>query len=165
MIVENATFYLVGQITSDPQTYQWRKNVVSYFEGDDQVTFYDPCNNVFSQGVLKQSEGNVITFRKSASFNLLSPALPIRDFAYVLSSDGCIANMNLYTPDKPFIGTMFELAWYKMHPEKLVIGIFDGDPKDNLICWHPFVQSSIHLWVKNEYDACSVLKTLYCKGD
>jgi hypothetical protein len=164
MKVGNSTFYLVGQITSDPQTYQWRKNVRDYFEGSDQINFYDPCNNVFSQGVLKQADGNVESFRKSASFNLVSPILPIRDASYVFSSDGCVANMNIYTPDKPFIGTFFELAWYKMKPEKLVIGIFNGDAKTNLICWHPFVQSSVHLWVKDEYEACSVLQKLYCKG-
>ena len=57
-----------------------------------------------------------------------------------------------------FIGTFFELAWCFDAPEKMVIGIFDGDHTKDSQCQHPFVKSTIHVWVKNVLEACKLLE-------
>jgi hypothetical protein len=65
--------------------------------------------------------------------------------------------MNIYSPEKPMIGTLFEMAWAYDKPGTMIIGIFDGDPKENFICNHPFVSQSIQTWVQNEKEACLLL--------
>ena len=154
--------YLIGQITSDPETYEWRKRIRKRFEEHEKFKFFDPCNNMFSKSVLKASSGDVKAFKELAIWNPFSPILVSRDMSFVLNSDIALANLNHYTKDKPFLGTFFELAWYKMHPEKTVIGIFDGDPKGNFICQHPFVRSAVHVWVRNDEEACDTLEELVC---
>jgi len=153
------TFYLVGQITTHPETYAWRRNMRIRFNEEKNIKLIDPCNHEFSRRCLKEAkDGN---FRKIASFNLASAILPVRDAQYVMQSDGAIANLNWYTPETPLLGTFFELAWYKMQPWKTVIGIYDGDPQENYICYHPFVKSTVHVWVKNEEEAGDILVDLF----
>ena len=69
--------------------------------------------------------------------------------------------MNHYDPKKPVIGTMFELAWYYQNPVKTVIGIFDGNPAEDVICNHPFVRQSVDIWVKDEWQACKLARHFY----
>ena len=153
--------YLIGQISSDPETYEWRRRVRERFAEHEKFRFFDPCNNMFSKSVLKSSKGNVDCFKSLTAWNTLSSILVPRDMSYVLNSNGAIANLNSYTKDKILLGTFFELAWYKMNPEKTVIGIFDGDPEENFICQHPFVRSTIHVWTKNEEQACDILEEFF----
>ena len=153
--------YLIGQITSDPETYEWRRRVRKRFEEHETFRFFDPCNNMFSKSVLKTSDGNVESFKNFAAGNSFSSILVPRDMSFVLNSDVAIANLNIYTKDKPLLGTFFELAWYKMNPEKTVIGIFDGDPQENFICMHPFVKSAVHVWTRNEQQSCDILEEFF----
>jgi zona occludens toxin (predicted ATPase) len=155
------TIYLIGQITSDPETYEWRRRIRKRFEEHEKFRFFDPCNNMFSKSVLKSSKGSVDSFKSLAAGNTFSSILVPRDMSYVLNSDVAIANLNLYTKEKPLLGTFFELAWYKMNPEKTVIGIFDGDPKENFICQHPFVRSAVHAWTRNEEQAGDILEEFF----
>jgi len=96
-------------------------------------------------------------FESSVRRNSHSAILSPRDASFVFDSDGAIANLNVYHEGKPFVGTFFELAWYKMCTEKTVIGIFNGDPRKDLQCSHPFVWDAVHTWVKNEEEAGDVL--------
>jgi len=161
METNKMNIYLIGQITSDPETYEWRRRIRKRFEEHEKFRFFDPCNNMFSKSVLKSSKGNVESFKSLAAWNTFSSILVPRDMSFVLSSDGAIVNLNLYTKDKPLLGTFFELAWLKINPEKTVIGIFDGDPKENFICQHPFVKSTVHAWVKNDSQACDLLEEFF----
>jgi len=153
--------YLIGQITSHSETYEWRRRVIERFKEHETFRFFDPCNNMFSQSALKVSKGDVESFKKFAAWNSFSSILVPRDMSFVLNSDVAFANLNIYTKDKPLLGTFFELAWYKMHPEKTVIGIFDGDPIESFICQHPFVRSAVHVWTRNEEEAGDILEEFF----
>lgn len=155
------TIYLIGQITSDPETYKWRERVRKRFEEHEKIKLFDPCNNIFSKSVLKASKGDVEKFKRTAAWNSASSILVPRDMSYVLNSDGALANLNHYTKEKTLCGTFFELAWYKMNPQKVVIGIFGGDPNENFVCQHPFVRATVHAWAKNEEEACDLLEQFY----
>lgn len=161
METNKINIYLIGQITSHPETYEWRRRVRERFKEHDKFNFFDPCNNMFSKSVLKASKGDVEGFKKLAAWNSFSGILVPRDMSFVLNSDIALANLNSYSEDKPLIGTFFELAWYKMNPEKTVIGIFDGEPTESFVCQHPFVRSAIHAWTKNEKQACDILEEFF----
>ena len=154
-------FYLIGQITSNPETYEWRKRLRERFNEHEIIKFFDPCDNTFSKAALKNSKGEMHNFETGVRRNSHSAILSPRDASFVFESDGAIANLNVYHKDKPFIGTFFELAWYKMCAEKTVIGLFDGDPKTDLQCSHPFVWDAVHTWVRNEEEAGDLLMDLF----
>lgn len=144
--------YLAGQISENPETIKWRKRINFVCDDIDELDIIDPCNNSFS----KEGRKDKILFKK------IKPLITPRDYSYVLSSDGVIANLNWYTKEIPMIGTFFELAIYKLCPEKVVVGIFDGDPSTDIVCQHPFVNSTIHTWVKNEDEALDIFLKFFC---
>ena len=125
--------YLIGQISADKEiTYRWRQEVRKFFDPsmiiNSNFEMIDPCDNEWNKtntnfdGV-KEDPQRLCVYKKTGS-NLIVP----KDYSYVLRSTGAIANMNLYDPLKPMIGTLFELAWYYQNPEKCV------KRKSNLNC-------------------------------
>lgn len=152
--------YLIGQISVDkPESYEWRKNVRRAFGTSPTFEVIDPCNNGFNQAVLANAGGDPKRLKvyKTKGTELLVP----KDFSYVQRSTMAFANMNTYDEKKPIIGTCFELAWYYTSPVKTVIGIFNGDPKNDVICNHPFVRETVDIWVQDEWQACKIAKHFY----
>ena len=151
--------YLVGQISPVYKiTYEWRRYVRNeMIDFEDQIGFIDPCANPFNQKVMNQKRYAVDVKNKKRSFGI--DVLPHKDYTFVLESDIAIVNMNQYDPDKPLLGSFFELAWYFSHPEKTVIGF--ADDLDSYICQHPFVQSAVSTWCSDEVDAVYLLKKYF----
>lgn len=152
--------YLIGQISVDkPESYEWRKNVRRVFGTNGNFEIIDPCNNGFNQAVLANAGGDPKRLKvyKTRGTELLVP----KDYSYVRRSTMAFANMNHYDIRKPIIGTFFELSWYYQSPEKTVIGIFDGDPKNDVNCNHPFVRQAVDIWVKDEWVASKLAKHYY----
>lgn len=154
--------YLIGQISvNEPETYDWRKRVKQRFMDDRQFYFIDPCNNEFNKEVADQygdgSDPDRTKVYRTGGIDLLVP----KDKMYVMKSTIALANLNHYDPEKPMIGTMFELAWYHDNNHKAVIGIFSGDRHKDKYCNHPFVKSAINYWVENDEEACYVLEKYF----
>lgn len=149
--------YLVGQISPKFEiTYKWRENVRNHFEGakyngkglSTEIQIIDPCSNPFNAKVLKKSEYAVTKEKRSFGIDLLPP----KDYRFCKRSTICMANMNQYDPDKPLIGSFFELSWYYTMPDKAVIGF--AEDLDSYNCQHPFVKQAVHTWCKDEEEAC-----------
>lgn len=159
--------YLVGQVSVDKEiTYQWRQDVRNFFKDyKSDFEMIDPCDNEFNKGV-KNFNGSSsgpqrLKIYKTKGIGLIVP----KNHSYVLRSTGCIANMNQYDKDKPMIGTLFELAWYYQNPEKCVIGVFDGDPNEDIYCNHPFIKETVDIWCKDHMEAAQILKDYYQRED
>lgn len=150
--------YLVGQITANPITYTWRDDVEQYFEYNDCVEIINPCNSLFNRRALKNNDGDINGFSEEAFKEKGIVLLPHKDREYVKISNVAFVNMNMYTPEKPLLGSFFELAWYFDAPEKMVIGIFEGDHTKDFQCQHPFVDETIQTWVDCPLDACRLLE-------
>ena len=100
--------YLVGQISPKFEiTYRWRKNVVDYFKDSNEMNFINPCSNAFNKKVLEKSEYAVQKEKRSWGIDLLVP----KDRSFVDRSTIGLVNMNQYDPDKPLIGSFFELSY------------------------------------------------------
>lgn len=152
------TIYLIGQITANPATYQWRSEVEDYFGDKDLVEIINPCGCMFNQDALTNSDSDENAFSKKALVENGIVLLPHRDKEFVNQSNIAFANMNMYSSEKPILGTFYELAWYFAAPEKMVIGIFDGDPTKDFQCHHPFVRETIQSWTKTPLEACQLLE-------
>jgi hypothetical protein len=108
-----------------------------------------------------KNDPNRFKVYKTLGIQLIVP----KDKSYVMRSTIGMADMTQYDPDKPLIGTMFELAWYHNYPEKTVIGIYDGDPMDSIWSGHPFVQDTVKVWVRNHHEACETVRTYFGFGN
>jgi hypothetical protein len=161
--------YLIGQISVDKQiTYQWRRDVRQFFDPtlsvNSKFEMIDPCDNEFNKSAENfdgaKKDPQRLKIYKTKGIGLIVP----KDHSYVLRSTGCIANMNQYDKKKPMIGTLFELAWYYQNPEKCVIGVFDGNPSDDVHCNHPFVNETVDVWCKDHIEAAQLLRDYYNRG-
>ena len=139
------TIYLVGQISKEaPETYTWRENVERYFSIKNMdIKIINPCNTNFNRAIFADE--------KSPYCYEGVDILPSKDFNHVKESDIGIANLNIYDPDKPIVGSCFELAWYYTFPGKTVIGICN---QDNRMIQSPFIKQAVNTWVKTEEEAC-----------
>ncbi len=172
--------YLVGQISIDkPETYRWRKEFRDYFyksevfssqlgeytkiSDDYWIDIVDPCDTLFNKKVLAANNGddpNRLKAYKTKGIKIL----PSKDRGIVRWSDIGVANMNVFDPEKPLIGSFFELAWYYDSPEKTVIGIYDGDPMETINGGHPFIQDTVNVWVKDHIEAAKLIEFFFKRG-
>jgi hypothetical protein len=148
--------YMVGQISPKFQeTYEWRKRIRKEFVDVPEIQFIDPCANPFNEKLVKEHRYAIAGDKRSFGIDVL----PAKDFTFCKKSTMAIANLNQYDPDKPLLGSFFELAWYFTMPEKTVIGIAEN--QSEYICQHPFVQQAVTVWVTNEYDAAYIVKKYF----
>jgi hypothetical protein len=149
------TIYLVGMICSNPESFEWRKRVREKLNKDDypDIRIIDPFNTAIGNAILKKSKGNEKEFQKY-TIDPNAPLILPKDRNYVRLADFIFADLNIYSDEKPIIGSYFELAWAYDQPYTSVIGIYDGDPKEAFYCKHPMVNGAVDIWVKNEEEAC-----------
>lgn len=150
------TIYLIGQISQHKETYDWRRRVQKYFENKPKVNIISPTDSPFNAGYMDDAVNGNAEAVKAIYKTKGIKILPAKDMNYVYTSNFAIANLNHYTPTKPILGTYFELAWYLANPEKVVIGIYDGDPMSAVHTSHPFVQAAVTAWVKEDKEACEL---------
>jgi len=148
--------YLVGQISPKfIETYQWRTNIIDEFKNYPSIKFINPCANPFNKKVLQRKKYAVTAEKRSFGIDVL----PSKDYTYVKRSSMAIVNMNQYDPDKPLLGSFFELGWYYTMPEKTVIGF--ADDLNSYLCQHPFVQQAVTTWVKDWDQACYLVQKYF----
>lgn len=149
--------YLVGQIAANRETYIWRSWVSDYFKNSEHIEIIDPCNNKSAREWMENALSANTDPREMITWDQYSNLIVGKDLDSVLQSDIGLVNLNHYVPERPLIGSFFELGCYYMNPEKTVIGIFDGSPNEDLTCWHPFVRQTVDVWTKNVRQACELI--------
>lgn len=150
------TMYLVGQITADMKTYEWRENVEKELEGYN-IRIINPCDSDFDRKNLEKAEGDnsvIFKIQTKEHTNILVP----KDRSHVRESHIIMANLNLIDPSKHPIGSFFELAWAYEQSYTVVVGIYNGNPKQDPICSHPFVRCAVDAFVKDEFAAVRLIK-------
>lgn len=152
--------YLVGHINPErTETYEWREEVETEFEGRRDIELINPCTSKYDQKWLAKSVDDperLHAYRKKGN-QLLVP----KSCYSVERSTMAIVNLNMYESEAPSIGTIYECSWYWERPSKPVIGIFDGNPNQDAICNHPFIRETIHVWTKTVKEACRMVDTFF----
>jgi len=151
------TIYLVGQMTSNPETFSWRQRVANYFFDNSNIHVIDPGSSLFDRHLLRASKENNQLFNSQA-IATDARLLVAKDRYYVKTANCLFINLNVYTPERPILGSYFELAWAYDCPEKMKIGIYTGDRTKAFHCMHPFVDQAIQTWVQDEIEACKLLE-------
>lgn len=141
--------YLAGQISPiKPETYEWRKEVKKYFLNHEKFIIIDPCGNSYNRKLLK-TQPTYSEINQTPNNKIITP----KDKSYVERSTIGIINLIHYDPNKPIIGSLFELAWYQSYPSKTVIGIYE----DTILVNHPFVQNAVTTWLTSVHEACKLI--------
>jgi hypothetical protein len=101
--------YLAGAISEDPRTYEWREKFTELIGEDRRVVIVNPCVNKFNQGMRNVGKDGMEFIKEAMkrSQNLLKN----KDYQLVKMVNVIIVNLELYSPEKPLIGTIFELDW------------------------------------------------------
>jgi len=149
------TIYLVGMICANEETANWRERVRKRLNKYDYagIQVIDPFNTEMGIHLLRKTKGNEKEFTKYAVATNAPLILP-KDRNFVRLADFIFADLNIYSDEKPIIGSYFELAWAYDQPYTSVIGIYNGDPNQAFHCKHPMVAGAVDLWVKNDEEAC-----------
>jgi len=146
--------YLVGQISNKyEETFNWRRKICNEFETYSNINIINPCNSKHNYNLFNK-ENKEKDFFKFKGIDLIVS----KDRKYVMDSDICICNLNIYDHEQPFIGSFFELAWFYDCPEKTVIGFsYTNNPNEHPFLRHPFIKQTIDHLVKNVYEACELI--------
>ena len=148
--------YLVGQISPvSPESYKWRQDIKNHFEFNSNIEFIDPCNNAFNKKGLAKKKSAVTREKRSFGIDLLVP----KDRSFVKRSTIAMVNMNHFDPEKPLLGSFFELAGYFDSPEKSVIAL--SDDLLSYQCQHPFVQQAVTTWCRDTAEACYLVEKYF----
>jgi nucleoside 2-deoxyribosyltransferase len=145
--------YLAGNISNNPETYEWRKKVAEVLGAKYVIS--NPAANKFNRKLLRETKMDVEQFKDEA-IKRSQGILIAKDFSLVKDADLIIANMKILTPEKPLIGTLFELAWcWEFH--KPVIAIVG----DNWFCRHPFTVKTFSATCDTVEEACDIVTEFF----
>ena len=144
--------YLAGNISNDPRTYEWREEYKQLVEGELFVCM-DPCDNQFNQ----DHKGNVAHVKENPPeyLGLLMP----KDYHMIKKASIMVVNLELWTPEKPMIGTIFEMGWAIRDFFLPVIAIV-GDGTSPY-CTHIWMQACISTKVKDVKEAAEVTRYFF----
>jgi len=145
--------YLAGNISNDPETYKWREDATKLLESEYNIL--NPAANKFNKNLIKYNKKDLEEFKKDA-INKSKNILIVKDFQLVNKADIILVNLQLLTPDKPLIGTIYELAW-AWCLKKPVIAII----ADNWWCKHPFPASTFSATAETLEEACTIIKYFF----
>ena len=160
-MILNEYIYLAGNISNDPETYHWRERFEDYMEDinidliskgvSEEPVFHcmNPCNNAFNE----EFKQNINILRTDPSEHL--GILPSKDFMMVKRCTIVVANLALWTPDKPMMGTLFEESWTDWifrYPNIQIVG-----DESSPFTRHIFVKKAASARVYDEKEAARVI--------
>jgi nucleoside 2-deoxyribosyltransferase len=144
--------YLAGNISDDPRTYEWREDFKILVEGPYFVVL-DPCDNQFNA----DHKGKIVHLRTDP-FPHLGILMP-KDYHMVKICSIMVVNLELWTPEKPMIGTIIELGWAFKDFCMPIIAIVGDDTSP--FCTHPWIRQMVSTKVKDVIEAAQVVRYFF----
>jgi hypothetical protein len=158
--------YLGGNISPDPQTYQWREAFVDLVRQYDEIEVINPCATTYDVALREHFAGDEATKLDGSAYTEAelqrnSKLLPRMDFRLLMSCDVNVVNLELNTPGHTMIGTMWEMAWCHDLFQIPNIGIVGPEGFENEYTRHPFVKWGLELDVPDVEAAASAIINTY----
>ncbi len=147
--------YLVGLISSNPETFKWRQKATKLL--GEKFVVANPVLSKFDKDNLKENKGDEESFwaealKEDKAARLLAP----KSHAHVKASDVILVNLEL-ADERPMVGSLFELAWAWFYRIP-VVAVCDPKKRDSIYAIHPFIQDTVTHWADSVEDACDILK-------
>ncbi len=145
--------YLVGMITEDIKTREWRKEATKLLK--DKFEIDDPTKFKFDQEVIKEADGDSEKLHKLVAEHQSEILLP-KSFQSVQNADIILVNLALEASDRPMVGSIMEIGWaYAMH--KTVIAIRGT----SYYSYHPMIKGAIHAWAGSVKEAADIIREFF----
>ena len=77
------TIYLIGQISTHPETVLWRQRIAKRFKAWPNFNFIDPCNQHFTKTALELSKKDSDQFTSIVEASKIHDVIAPRDCNYV----------------------------------------------------------------------------------
>lgn len=143
--------YLVGIITEDIITHEWRKVVKAKL--GDKFIVDDPTATPFDKDAWKEAEGDPEKMKDIYDRHQTEILLP-KSYQSVMKSDIILLNLKLY--EQGHAGHIMELAWaWAAH--KTIVAV----KGDSYYSRHPMVRAAVHAWTDTVEEACLMIKEFY----
>lgn len=145
--------YLVGPITEDQRTHQWRKEAIKKL--GDKFDCDDPCASKFDRESLKEANGDAKKSHTIVEEHQAEILLP-KSFQSVSECDIMLVNFSIEPSDRPMIGSLMEIAWgYDLH--KSIIAVRGTGYYSR----HPMIIGCVHAWGNDLDEAIEIIKEFY----
>ena len=151
--------YLAGNISHDPRTYQWREDFTDQMKDvSKEVVIINPCSNRYNQTMNKANHKDGIEFAKEA-VKKSQHILRAKDYQLIKICSLIVVNLELFSPEKPMIGTVQELTWAKDIFYVPVIAITGR--AEHIYTLHPWIDECCSAKVDTVEDAVEMVKDFF----
>ena len=141
--------YLVGAITEDPITREWRRTAIKKLRHIFEII--DPTASKFDKELLKESKEDSKEFYRRVAQKESEILLP-KSYGAVEKATIILANFSLEPKDRPMVGSLFEIAWaWQLH--KTIIAI----KGNNYYSFHPMILGAVNAWADDLDEACEII--------
>lgn len=151
--------YLSGSISSNIDTFNWRLEFEQEIEKRKlDIVVINPCRSKFDQIMFSKLKTGKVDFNKESK-KIPAGVLKRKDRQQVRISSLVVVNLAIHDPNRPIVGTIYELAW----ADELrlpVIAIID-EQNHNLYATHPFIVDSISQQAKSIQDAIDIIENFF----
>ncbi len=149
--------YLAGNISEDTRTFEWRERFIELLANEPRVVMMNPCENEFDQGMKAVEEGGLNFVKEIAKRS--QKILRAKDYQLIKISSIVIANLELYSPERPMVGTIQELTW--AHDVFYVPVLAICGKEDNVYNTHPWVDECCSAKVETVEEAAILVKEFF----
>jgi len=153
--------YLAGNISNDARTYEWREKFTELVDDISRIVVVNPCANDFNQDLRKSAKSNGLDgleFTKEAKLKS-QKILRAKDYQLVKMSSVVVANLALFSPEKPMVGTVQELCWCRDIFYVPVIAICEE--VSNIYTTHPWIDECCSAKVNTVEEAVEMVKVFF----
>jgi nucleoside 2-deoxyribosyltransferase len=145
--------YLVGVISEDKITHEWRKEAAKKLGSNFVVD--DPTSTKFDKESWKEASGDSDKLHEIYELHQTEILLP-KSHQSVAKADIILANLAIEASDRPMIGSIMEIAW-AYHQNKTVIAIRGSSYYSK----HPMIRGAVQAWVDSVEEACILVKEFF----
>lgn len=149
--------YLAGTINEDIRTYEWREEFVKLLKDENNVVVVNPCANKFNQGMKRVGKDGMEFTREAKKRS--QKILRAKDYQLVKMSSAIVVNLELFSSEKPMIGTVQELTWARDIFYVPVIAITGKE--DNIYTTHMWMDECCSAKVETVEEAAEMIKTFF----
>ena len=149
--------YLAGNISEDPRTYAWRKDFIKLLADKPGVVMLDPCENDFDQDMKTAGKGGLEFIKEAVKRS--QKILRAKDYQLIKISSIVVANLELYSTERPMVGTIQELTW--AHDVFYVPVLAICGKEENAYNTHPWIDECCSAKVETIEEAAKLIKTFF----
>ena len=140
--------YLCGAVAPDPRCFEWRTKASAMLSHHFTVT--DPSLNAADRS-WRTGKTDIDTLITHTQGMFL-----FKDYAHIKETDIIFVNLTVRDPDRPMVGTLFEIAW-GFHWKKCCIMIVDNSHYSK----HPFIAYTASAMFTDTVRACTFIRGAY----